>query len=100
MGNERIVVVKEQKRGGFWPFVGGMVLGAVALHLIGEQMNKKKNVEPKPDNPVQEKELKNSDEITMVEDLINELVSKPNKTTKDKNNIDLLRIKLKQLRGY
>lgn len=100
MGNERVIVVKEQKRGGFWPFVGGMVLGALALHLIGEQMNKKKKVETKPDNSIQEKELKNIDEITMVEDLINELVSKPNKTIKDKNNIDLLRIKLKQLRGY
>ena len=29
MGYERIVVVKEQKRGGFWPFVGGVVLGAI-----------------------------------------------------------------------
>jgi hypothetical protein len=31
--------------------------------------------------------------------LIDELVSKPNKTEKDKNNIDLLRIKLAQLRN-
>jgi hypothetical protein len=101
MANERVVVVKERKRGGFWPFVGGMVLGAIAIHMIGEQMNKKKVKQDRPsDNIVPEKEIKNSDEITMVEDLINELTSKPHKTTKDKNNIDLLRIKLKQLRGY
>jgi hypothetical protein len=100
MANERIVVVKERKRGGFWPFVGGMVLGAIAIHMIGEQMNKKKVKEEKPSDVVPEKEIKNVDEIMMVEDLINELSSKPHKTTKDKNNIDLLRIKLKQLRGY
>jgi hypothetical protein len=35
MGNERIVVVREQKRGGFWPFVGGLVLGAIAVKAIG-----------------------------------------------------------------
>ncbi len=100
MTNERVVVVKERKRGGFWPFVGGMVLGAIAIHMIGEQMNKKKVKEEKPSDVVPEKEMKNVDEIMMVEDLINELSSKPHKTTKDKNNIDLLRIKLKQLRGY
>jgi hypothetical protein len=35
----------------------------------------------------------------MVEDLIDELVSKRNKTQKDKDNLDLLRIKLGQLRN-
>jgi hypothetical protein len=37
--------------------------------------------------------------LQLIEDLIDELVSKPNKTEKDKNNIDLLRIKLAQLRN-
>ena len=95
MGNERIVVVREQKRSGFWPFVGGLVLGAIAVKAIGTMMNdnKEKGPEPQP-TP----EIKNQDEITLIEDLIDELVSKPNKTEKDKNNIDLLRIKLAQLR--
>ena len=34
-----------------------------------------------------------------IEDLIDELVSKRNKTQKDKDNLDLLRIKLGQLRN-
>lgn len=96
MGNERIVVVKEQKRGGFWPFVGGLVLGAIAVKAIGSMMKDKQENEtetqPTP-------KIKNQDEIRLIEDLIDELVSKPNKTEKDKNNIDLLRIKLGQLRN-
>ena len=94
MGNERIVVVKEQKRGGFWPFVGGLVLGAIAVKAIGSMMKDKQETETQP-TP----EIKNQDEIRLIEDLIDEVVSKPNKTEKDKNNIDLLRIKLGQLRN-
>lgn len=94
MGNERIVVVKEQKRGGFWPFVGGLVLGAIAVKAIGSMMKDKQETEIQP-TP----EIKNQDEIRLIEDLIDELVSKPNKTEKDRNNIDLLRIKLGQLRN-
>jgi hypothetical protein len=96
MGNERVVVVREQKRGGFWPFVGGLVLGAIAVKAIGTMMNDKKENKPET-QPTPE--IKNQDEITLIEDLIDELVSKPNKTEKDKNNIDLLRIKLAQLRN-
>lgn len=94
MGNERIVVVKEQKRGGFWPFVGGLVLGAIAVKAIGSMMKDKQESESQL-TP----EIKNQDEIRLIEDLIDELVSKPNKTEKDRNNIDLLRIKLGQLRN-
>ena len=94
MGNERIVVVKEQKRGGFWPFVGGLVLGAIAVKAIGSMMKDKQETETQP-TP----EIKNQDEIRLIEDLIDELASKPNKTEKDRNNIDLLRIKLGQLRS-
>lgn len=94
MGNERIVVVKEQKRGGFWPFVGGLVLGAIAVKAIGSMIKDKQETETQP-TP----EIKNQDEIILIEDLIDELVSKPNKTEKDRNNIDLLRIKLGQLRN-
>jgi hypothetical protein len=97
MGNERVVVVKEQKRGGFWPFVGGLLIGAVVVKLVGDYVEKnKKSKEPEP-QPTPE--IKNQDEITLIEDLIDELVSKANKTEKDRNNIDLLRIKLGQLRN-
>ena len=97
MGNERVFVVREQKRGGFWPFVGGLLIGAVVVKLAGDYVEKnKKSKEPEP-QPTPE--IKNQDEITLIEDLIDELVSKPNKTEKDRNNIDLLRIKLGQLRN-
>ena len=97
MGNERVVVVREQKRGGFWPFVGGLLLGAVVVKLAGDYVeNNKKSKQPEP-QPTPE--IKNQDEITLIEELIDELVSKPNKTEKDKNNIDLLRMKLGQLRN-
>ena len=46
----------------------------------------------------QQKELTLERETMMVEDLIDELVSKRNKTQRDKDNLDLLRIKLRQLR--
>jgi hypothetical protein len=97
MGNERVVVVKEQKRGGFWPFVGGLVLGAIAVKAIGTMMKDKKELELEPIKT--QKELTLDREISMVEDLIDDLVSKPNKTQKDKDNLDLLRIKLGQLRN-
>jgi hypothetical protein len=93
MRNERIVVTREHKRGGFWPFVGGLVLGIIAVKVV-ENLSKPKQT-PKPVNKVS----LNQSEIQMVEDLIDELTSKPNKTQKDKNNIDLLRIKLRQLRN-
>ena len=96
MGNERVVVVREQKRNGFWPFVGGLVLGAIAVKVIGTMMKDKKENEPELQPTL---EIKNQDEIRLIEDLIDDLVSKPNKTQKDKNNLDLLRIKLGQLRN-
>ena len=97
MGNERVVVVKEQKRGGFWPFVGGLLIGAVVVKLAGDYVEK--NKKSKESEPQPTPEIKNQDEIRLIEDLIDELVSKANKTEKDKNNIDLLRIKLGQLRN-
>ena len=96
MGNERVVIVREQKRNGFWPFVGGLVLGAIAVKVIGTMMKDKKENEPELQPTL---EIKNQDEIRLIEDLIDDLVSKPNKTQKDKNNLDLLRIKLGQLRN-
>jgi uncharacterized membrane-anchored protein YhcB (DUF1043 family) len=105
MGYERIVVVKEQKRGGFWPFVGGVVLGAIVVKTI-HNMNEKKRIEreleekqPNIEPAKTQKELTLERETMMVEDLIDELVSKRNKTQKDKDNLDLLRIKLEQLRN-
>ena len=97
MNNERIVVVKEQKRGGFWPFVGGMLLGAAVLKGIEHLSEKKQNKIVESENTA--KEIENESEIQMVESLIDDLVSKPNKTEKDYKHINILRDKLRELRN-
>jgi len=94
MGNERIII-REQKRGGFWPFVGGLLLGAVAVKAIQTLSKDKKEVEPEKTT----KEKENESEIKMVESLIDDLVSKPNKTEKDYKHISILREKLGELRN-
>ena len=97
MNNERIVVVKEQKRGGFWPFVGGMLLGAAVLKGIEHLSEKKQNKNVEPEKTLEELSIER--EIEMVESLIDDLVSKTNKTEKDYKHINILRDKLKELRN-
>jgi hypothetical protein len=97
MGNERVVVVKEQKRGGFWPFVGGLLIGAVVVKLAGDYVEKnRKSKEPEP-QPTPE--IKNQDEIRLIENLIDELVLKPIKTDMDYSHLTYLRKKLGELRN-
>lgn len=97
MNNERIVVVKERKRGGFWPFVGGMLLGAAVLKGIEHLSEKKQNKNVEPEKTSEELSIER--EIEMVESLIDDLVSKTNKSQKDLDNLKSLRIKLGQLRN-
>ena len=97
MKNERIVVVKERKRGGFWPFVGGMLLGAAVLKGIEHLSEKKQNKNVEPEKTLEELSIER--EIEMVESLIDDLVSKPNKTEKDYKHINILRDKLRELRN-
>ena len=94
MGNERIIVT-ERKRGGFWPFVGGLLLGAVAVKAIQTLSNDKKEVEPEKTT----KEKENVSEIEMIESLIDNLVSKPIKTDMDYSHLTYLRKKLGELRN-
>jgi superfamily I DNA and/or RNA helicase len=94
MGNERIIVT-ERKRGGFWPFVGGLLLGAVAVKAIQTLSKDKKEVEPEKTT----KEKENESEIKMVESLIDDLVSKPIKTDMDYSHLTYLRKKLGELRN-
>jgi superfamily I DNA and/or RNA helicase len=94
MGNERIIVT-ERKRGGFWPFVGGLLLGAVAVKAIQTLSKDKKKVEPEKTT----KEKENESEIKMVESLIDDLVSKPIKTDMDYSHLTYLRKKLGELRN-
>lgn len=94
MGNERIIVT-ERKRGGFWPFVGGLLLGAVVVKAIQTLSNDKKEVEPEKTT----KEKENESEIEMIESLIDNLVSKPIKTDMDYSHLTYLRKKLGELRN-
>jgi len=94
MGNERIIVT-ERKRGGFWPFVGGLLLGAVVVKAIQTLSNDKKEVEPEKTT----KEKEHESEIEMIESLIDNLVSKPIKTDMDYSHLTYLRKKLGELRN-
>ena len=94
MGNERIIVT-ERKRGGFWPFVGGLLLGAVAVKAVQTLTKEKKEVEPEKTT----KEKENESEIEMIESLIDNLVSKPIKTDMDYSHLTYLRKKLGELRN-
>lgn len=94
MGNERIIVT-ERKRGGFWPFVGGLLLGAIAVKAVQTLTKEKKEVEPEKTT----KEKENESEIEMIESLIDNLVSKPIKTDMDYSHLTYLRKKLGELRN-
>ena len=65
-----------------WGLVAGVIYGAYKLGQMSQE----------PDDMVEE-----STELNEVENAINQLQSKPNKTVKDKDILDLLKIKLKQL---
>ena len=95
MGYERIVVVKEQKRGGFWPFVGGVLLGVIAVKAVQTLTKDKKEVKPEKTT----KEIENQTEIEMIESLIDDLISKPIKTDMDYSHLTYLRKKLGELRN-
>lgn len=82
--------VVEKKRGGFWPFVGGLILGAVAVKTIQDMSKKEEKNQSIMDS---------SDDTQMIKDLIVELVLKENKTRKDEENLINLKNKLKQING-
>jgi hypothetical protein len=79
--------------------LGNLIKGALgfgALYVaykVGESMgkDKEKNLVDSAKNEV-------DSEIQFVTDLINDYKNKPNKTKKDRDNMDLLNIKLEQLK--
>lgn len=86
--------------------LGAVVYGAYKYgEYKGEQKSSEPDYEPKGDNKVMKKVdevvQETKDEIQLqievVRAFIEELVRKPNKTQKDKDNLDLLNIKLEQL---
>ena len=65
-----------------WGLVAGAIYGA---YKLGQMSKESSNVSD------------SNSELDEVESAINDLQSKPNKTMKDKDVLDLLKIKLKQL---
>lgn len=82
--------------------VGALVYGA---YKLGERNEKKRQNYPEPKNlneyedaeVVPQEEKKEQTEADFIKDLINSLRGKPNKTSKDRDTLELLEIKLKQL---
>ena len=88
----------------FWKFMGGMLVGAAAGYVINEEF-KKRRMSPPPvtgENPKVNKtepvKPKVDSETTMIENLIREYESKKNRTRQQNDTLDLLKIKLKQLK--
>jgi hypothetical protein len=79
--------------------LGNLIKGALgfgALYVaykVGESMGKDKEK-----NLVESAKNEVDSEIQFVTDLINDYKNKPNKTKKDRDNMDLLNIKLEQLK--
>lgn len=91
---------------GFWRFVGGLLVGAAAVHLVNEEYKKRNQGSPPPAKENKQPEVKNVEvdsppvnpETMMIENLILEYESKKNRTKQQNDTLDLLRIKLKQLK--
>lgn len=76
--------------------VGALVYGAYKLG----QSHAKNKIEPEPESDGEFEDVEvveEKSEKETVEEIINNLRKKPNKTTNDKNTLELLEIKLKQL---
>jgi hypothetical protein len=89
----------------FWKFMGGMLLGAAAGYVINEEY-KKRRKSPPPVTSEEPKVTKTEpvkpkvdSEANMIENLIREYESKKNRTRQQNDTLDLLRIKLKQMKG-
>lgn len=88
----------------FWKFMGGMLVGAAAGYVINEEF-KKRRMSPPPVTGEEPKVSKTEPvkpkvdgETTMIENLIREYESKKNRTRQQNDTLDLLKIKLKQLK--
>lgn len=89
----------------FWKFMGAMLVGAAAGYVINEEY-KKRRKSPPPVTGEEPKVTKTEtvkpkvdSEVNMIENLIREYESKKNRTRQQNDTLDLLRIKLKQMKG-
>ena len=86
----------------FWKFMGGLVVGAVAMKVANDYYKDTNEQKQKVDKPKVENQpnvsKSKTNSIQEVENLIYEFESKKNKTQKDKDVLDLLRVKLNQFK--
>ena len=103
MGNERVVVVREQKRGGFWPFVGGLALGALGLWAINKYQKSKEEpqkgdfIDVDCDEENHQPNLDWVNEVKMTNDLIEIIKNKVNLSQKEKGVLKFLEDRLGEL---
>jgi uncharacterized membrane protein YebE (DUF533 family) len=80
--------------------LGALAAVVYGAYKLGEYQAKKSvNVKPESRPQLAFDEVPNKNEEDYVSKLINDLRNKPNKTQKDRNNIELLEVKLKQIRN-
>jgi hypothetical protein len=82
--------------------MGGLVVGVVAMKVANDYYKDTNEQKQKVDKPKVENQpnvsKSKTNSIQEVENLIYEFESKKNKTQKDKDVLDLLRVKLNQLK--
>jgi hypothetical protein len=82
-----------------WGLLATVVYGA---YKAGQHYGKQSNVNPQPNpqpKPEPIIEFDSNSEEDYILDLIREIKNKPNKTQKDRYNIELLQVKLNQILG-
>lgn len=86
------------QRNNFWPFVGGLLVGAVALKTIENYRERQRELKENFKHVKTKEEIEIEEEISMVEYMINELNLKQYRTQTDNKVINSLRNKLRKLR--
>lgn len=79
-----------------YAFLGTVVYGA---YKLGEK-NGESKVESEKDSKMNPLDLKKFSEIQFITEEIQRINKKPNKNRRDRDNIELLEIRLKQLYNY
>jgi uncharacterized membrane protein YebE (DUF533 family) len=80
--------------------LGALAAVVYGAYKLGEYKAKKsENVKPEPRPKLAFDEVPNKSEEEYVSELIRDLRNKPNKTQKDRYNIELLEVKLKQIQN-
>ena len=98
--DKQVYVVTEKRRGGFWPFVGGLVVGALGLWAVNKYQNSKNDTQEVED--VESEEASHPsfnwvEEVKMTNDLIDILKNKTNRTQRENDILESLENKLEDL---